>query len=625
MLWRLRRTRADNLAAGSRAGLQGGRTSDNARMPFLPLLQTSLPSLSCRFLLLGLMAWFVLGSGHAASQDAVLGAGHPSTVIIDGSDSSLDLAGRSLYWIDESGRLDVEDIERRQALLPWLTRETGKRVTLGDTGALWVRFDAWVQHDNVHWELELARSGTDRVSLYHRDRHGQWIRQEAGDHLAVSRWHTPDRYPVFTLDTRTGGPVRYWLRIEHARVPFSGELVIHSHTQLRLHRIHQQFFIGAYFGMALLLSLVALANSLVFRDRSFVAYAIYTSLLALSMASTLGVGGQFLWPDSEFWNSRAEFVLMPVMAMAGLLFIRHVIQASWIDPRLDRMASGLAIVWIGLIVWDQLLPSTNSLQALSAAGAVTMVLTYALLWSAWRSGERWVRWIALGVLPMLLAGTIPVLRNFNLLSTGFLSQYGMVVAAAIEAPLLIYGLVQRSSIQHEAQARARALTQTEPLTGLTNHHHCILRLHEALVRAQRYQHRCALLVINLDNHEWFAQEHGREIADRALVLTGSLLRSVARDVDSAARIDDRTFALLMEGPVRPAQAIASATAILAGGLRPNDQLPIGATLRYKIVIALLPDPSIELPMDAQQHLAWLHDEVDNLQWDRLRNIATVNF
>ena len=572
-------------------------------------------------LLAGLLLWFTSGRTHALPlQD-----GYPGPVIIDGSVQSFPLAGRSIYWIDPTGQLEPDEIEARQGLLPWSERTNGQRVTLGESAALWIRFDAWVQHDDVHWELELARSGTDHVALHYRDRHGQWVRQEAGDHLAVSRWHSPDRYPVFTLDTRTEGPVRYWVKIEHARVPFSGELYIHSHPHLREQRIHQQFLIGAYFGMALLLSLVALANGLVFRDKSFLAYAIYIGVLALSMAASLGVGGQFLWPDSVVWNSRAEFILLPLVAMAGLLFIRQVIQASWIDRRLDRMAVALSIIWVGLIVWDQSEPSTASMQALSAAGAATMALTYALLWSAWRSGERWVRWIALGVLPMLLAGTLPVLRNFNLVSSGFLSQYGMVLAATIEAPLLIYGLVQRSSIQHEARARAKALALTEPLTGLTNRHNCILRLHDALIRAQRYQHRCALLVINLDNHEWFTQEHGREVGDRALVLTGSLLRTVARDVDTAARIDDRTFALLMEGPVRPAQAVAAATAILAGGLRPNEQLPVGATQRFKIVIALLPDPSIELPMDAQQHLAWLHDEADNLQWDRQRNIATVNF
>jgi diguanylate cyclase (GGDEF)-like protein len=201
----------------------------------------------------------------------------------------------------------------------------------------------------------------------------------------------------------------------------------------------------------------------------------------------------------------------------------------------------------------------------------------------------------------------------------------MMIAAAIEAPLLFYGLLQRSSLQHEAQTRARALALTEPLTGLTNRHNGMLRLHESLVRAQRYNHSIALLLIDLDNHDWFEREHGREVADRALVLTGSLLRGVARDVDTATRVDDSSFAFLMEGPVRAAQAVAAATQILAGGLRPSTQLPVGTTLRLKIVVAMLPEPGLELLQDAQAHLQWLRGALNDLRDDKRKSIHTVNF
>ena len=235
-----------------------------------------------------------------------------------------------------------------------------------------------------------------------------------------------------------------------------------------------------------------------------------------------------------------------------------------------------------------------------------------------------MRWIALGILPVLITGTLPILRNVDLMSSGFLSQYGMVIAAAIEAPLLIYGLLQRSSMQHEAQTRAQALALTEPLTGLTNCHNGMLRLHDSLVRAQRYKHHIALLLINLDNHAWFEEEHGREVADRALVITGSLLRSVARDVDTAARVDTSSFMLLMEGPVRAAQAVAAATSIVAGGLRPSAQLPVGATLRFKVVLALLPKDELGLQQDALAHLEWMRRSLDELRKDKRKSIQTLN-
>ncbi len=546
-------------------------------------------------------------------------------VLLDGSASSLALAGRSIAWVDTSGALGVEAVEALAAELPFEPRGATHRVTLGTQAALWIRFDAWAQDSSTHWELEMARAGTDRISLFHRRADGGWREQHAGDHIAVADWASPDRYPVFSLDTRTDVPVTYWLRIEHARVPYSGELFIHSHSHLRQQRMFQQFLLGAYFGMALLLGAVAVVNGLVFRDRSFLAYAGYISLLGLSLAASLGVGGHLLWPGSPRWNALAEFVLLPMVAAAAILFVRHVAQPRRIGRTLDRLALTLATLLLALTVWDTFEPTQGSFQTLTILASMTMIAIYAMLWMAWRTGDRWVRWIALGILPVLLAGALPVLRNFNLISSGFLTQYAMVIAAALEAPLLLYGLLQRSKLQHEAQARAKALDLTEPLTGLRNRHHFMQRLHDSLVRAQRYQHQSALLMIALDNHGQFQGAHGREVADRALVLTGSLLRSVARDVDTAARVNDNHFALLMEGPVRGPQAVAAATSIVAGGLRPSDGLPVGSTLKLKIVLALLPQDNVELGLNAQAHLDWLHIALDELRRDPRRSIQSMNF
>ncbi|MCY1544914.1 hypothetical protein D9M68_808240 [compost metagenome] len=102
------------------------------------------------------------------------------------------------------------------------------------------------------------------------------------------------------------------------------------------------------------------------------------------------------------------------------------------------------------------------------------------------------------------------------------------------------------------------------------------------------------------------------------------MRSVARDVDTAARVDDRSFALLMEGPVRSAQAVAAATSIVAGGLRPSSQLPVGTTLRCKVAVALLPEETLGLQENAQAHLDWLRITLDELKNTPHKSIQTLN-
>jgi two-component system, sensor histidine kinase LadS len=564
-----------------------------------------------------------------ATTPAAIGAAgtftEPEPIVLGERTATLPLAGHSQQLIDPGGDLGIEEIEADRHDLPWQPRGVGDRVRLDGSAALWVRFDVRMQRVDAHWELELARSGTDLISLYHRDAQGRWRVQHAGDRLPVRDWANPDRYPVFGLDARADETVRYWVRIEHARVPFSGELRLHDHNHLREERIQQQFALGAYFGMTTLLLLVALVNTVVFRDAAFAAYAIYIGLLGLGLAASLGVGGQFLWPGLARWNQVAEFVLLPLMGVAAVLFVRQVLQPRRIGRTLDRLCLILAPLWLAVVGWDLLLPSQASLNTGTAVGALAMALVAAMLWAGWRSGETWVRWFVLGIVPVLLASALPVMRNFNLISSGLLSQYGMVFAAALEAPLLIYALLQRSQLLHESQVRARALERTEPLTGLTWREHFLLRLHDSLVRAQRYGHQSALMLVHLDNHADILGRHGREVADRALVVTASLLRSLARDVDTAARIDDDSLVLLMEGPIKEIQALNTATSLVAAGLRSSPRLPPGTVLRLQVVVALLPDARGDLGQDANAHLEWMRQGMLTLGADERKAILRLNF
>jgi len=546
-------------------------------------------------------------------------------IVLGPQPGSIDLAGRSQQLLDPAGSLGIEEIETDRHTGAWQPREAGQRLNLARGAALWIRFEAVQGHHDAAWALELTRSGTDFIELYHRDAQGRWRVQRAGDRLPVRDWASPDRYPVFRLEARPGEAVRYWVRIEHARVPFSGELRLRDVDTLRTLRIHQQFGLGVYFGMALLLTLVALVHVGVYRDRAFALYALYTVLLGLGMAASLGVGGQFLWPGQARWNQVAEFVLMPLMGVAGLLFVRQVTQPRRLGPALNRLGLGLALLWLAVVAWDLIAPSRISLQAVTALGAGVMATVAAMLWRAWRSGEGWLRWFVLGMLPVLLAGALPVMRNFNLISSGFLSQYGMVIAAVLEAPVLVFALLQRSRVQHESQMRARSLERAEPLTGLMVRSHLLLCLQDSLVRAQRYGHPCALLLVRLDNHADLLERHGREVADRALVITAAMLRSQARDVDTAARVGDRDFALLMDGPVKDTQAADVATSLVAAGLRASDRLPPGTTLPLRVVVAMLPDARNGLGQDAEAHLGWLHEGLRLLGEDPRKAILRLNF
>ncbi|MET0312643.1 MAG: diguanylate cyclase, partial [Burkholderiaceae bacterium] len=131
----------------------------------------------------------------------------------------------------------------------------------------------------------------------------------------------------------------------------------------------------------------------------------------------------------------------------------------------------------------------------------------------------------------------------------------------------------------------------------------------------------ALLVVDFGNHDAIQKEFGREVADNALVLAAARLRSVVRDVDTAARVDDHAFALLIEGPCTAQHALDVATHAVARGLQESEILPPSEGLRFRVALAVLPQDG----SDASSVLARLLDEARQIGADAKKTIRTVQF
>ncbi len=531
------------------------------------------------------------------------------------------LAGRSEYWIDETGKASAEEVYARQDELGFALR--GDQAELLQGKALWIRFA--VRSDAVagtRWFLELPLAGVDHATLYYRTAGGQWLTQSAGDSLPQSRWPQAGRYPVFQLQD-SPQLTQYLVQVRHARVPFSGKLQVVSQTRMVTQHETEQFYLGAYFGLAALVVLMAAVNGLFNRDLGFGSYAVYVAALAGAQAAFTGVAPQHIWPHLPAVGNGAVFFLPVLAAAAGLWFVRTVTTPRQFSPLLDRgvMVLAAALLLVGLA--DLFFPTVTGFAIVNNLVVVGIVTLLAVIALTLREGDRNARWVALGFLPILAAAMFPVLRNFGVIPSSFFTEYGLIVGSAIETPILFVGLQRRLTLRSEALGRARALSQTDPLTGLVQQRVLHQRLAGSLVRAQRYNHSCALLVVDMANHGNLLRELGRETAEKALVLAASRLRSLLRDVDTAARVGDQQFALLIEGPASLQQAQDLATQAVARGLQPSDLLPGAIVMKFHVALAILPvqSPSAQ----PQALLTRLMDELQGMGPDTRKTIRLVSF
>ena len=566
----------------------------------------------------GALLWLSL-MGAALAQDVLPAAALPP-VVLSAEHPAVSLDRRSRYWIDPTQLRTVDQVEATADTLPWGLREPWRSYSI-DGKALWFQFDA-ITTTGQRWFVEIASSGVDRAQLFYRAEDGRWVTQEAGDSKAVSQWPLPGRFPTFELSPVTGKPVRYWLRIEHARVDFASPMALYEQSTLLASREREQFLLGAYFGLAALIALVAAANAIGFRDRNFGVYAVYVAALAVGQLAYLGVGGQHLWDHSLKWNEMATFLLPGISSAAALWFARTVTEPGRFSKALDLAVWSLIAALLSAVALDTYLTSRTSFALVMVLTMLAMAVVVGLIVLVWVQGEDpYIRLIALGFLPVLVMALFPVARGLNLIPASPLTRYGLSIGAALEMPILFYALSLRGSRRRESQVRAAALSRNDPLTGLAHNRTLLQRLDNAVVRARGLKHACGLLVVEISNFDALAAEFGRDTADRALVVTASLLRNAITDVDLAARVGDHVFALLLEGPTTTETALGRAQQVVASGLRQAEALPPGTSLKFHVAVALLPDRDL----DAQGSLNWLLEAVKAMPPDARKLIRPLNF
>lgn len=554
--------------------------------------------------------WALLVHVHAGAAPLLLAPGT----------TSVRLDGLAQYAIEPSRGRTIEQVQPEAASWRWAVRQPGQQHVV-DSQTLWIRFDAVITGRD-RWFLTVGSSGIDQVRLYYQDESGRWTMQEAGDTKAVSQWPIPGRAPTFELSPVAHQITTYWLRVEHDRVDFGAPLNLYNQSQLLVVREREQFLLGAYFGLAMLLSVLAIANAAVWRDRNFAAYAIYLVVFTLGQAAYIGVGAQHLWDPWLEWNADSTFLLPALGAAAALWFVQVVTEPARFSRRLNQVVWVLVLVLLASAVLENVWPSRFTLQARLTLSTLAIVAVTLLIALVWRQGDDPdIRLIALGFVPILVMALFPIARGLNLVPNSLLTRYGLAIGSAIEMPILFYALSQRARRRRESQLRASALPHTDALTGLADRRSLLQRLETSLAHARTQRHAFALLAVKLANHDTIAAEHGRDTLDRALVVAASHLRRCATDIDLAARVGEREFALLIEGPTTPDIATARAQQIVAGGLRQAQALPPDLTLRLQIVVALLPDQQ----GDAAAALQWALAALSSVKPDSRKQIRALNF
>jgi diguanylate cyclase (GGDEF)-like protein len=138
----------------------------------------------------------------------------------------------------------------------------------------------------------------------------------------------------------------------------------------------------------------------------------------------------------------------------------------------------------------------------------------------------------------------------------------------------------------EAQAGLQRLATTDYLTGMANHRSFSEAGEREILRARRYAHPLAVLMLDLDRFKQVNDTYGHAVGDGVLVAIAATFRILLRDIDVYGRLGGEEFAILLPetdlaGGRTTAERLRSAiadTAIDEGGVTLHITVSIGVAM-----------------------------------------------
>lgn len=526
----------------------------------------------------------VAPAGEAAPVETP--AASPAAVVPGPFQAGRGVMGEGQVLVDSAGTLTFEQVRSKFDAGEGRAVQASDIMPTGGGAALWYRLALPAVAAPTPLMLTVPHPNMDSVELYRPAPGSLWRLERSGDAEPVSQWPVRHLTPAFELLLQPGETQPSYLRVAH-NYPISVPWQLSDPASFHEQSKESHLLLGVYIGLVLLIALMSTLHAASWRDSIHLFFAGYVLVVATGQLALTGLAGEFLWPDSAWWNDSAPVAMTLATAALLHLFLRQMVvdrDAPWLSRGLLLMTLlGAGILTAFLVMGNK---SSFNLATPYYLGSMAVYLSVAG-WYVWRRPLVGM-WVLAAMVCLTVGSIFPILRTQGLLPLGVATQYGAQIGAAFEILLLVVALYLRSRERRDNQARVGALTRVDPLTGLGNHRVLLQRLDALLVRQRRDPGAGAVMRVRLGNAIDIRQDYGMEAAQSAVVQAGACVAGVASDGDTVARHRDGDFLLILQGHLTRDELTQIAQRLIARGLADSPSLPPGTMMQFRIAVAEAP-------------------------------------
>jgi signal transduction histidine kinase/HPt (histidine-containing phosphotransfer) domain-containing protein len=363
--------------------------------------------------------------------------------------------------VDPDGRWTFDDVRRAPAADRF--REHSEPVfNAGYIRAVhWFRIALPAAAADGDWLLELGYPLLDYVDVYVPEPAGAYRHVATGDQRPFAERILQHRNFVVPLALAPGVARTVYVRVE-TQSTLQVPLHLWSPAAFLEKSQDEQYLLGMYYGIMLVMLLYNLFVYLWVRDISYLWYILYIAAVAVLQAALNGLGGQYLYGGSAYWSNLS----VPLSLATTILFATQFTHSFLDTPRSVPVLNRVLWTLFGFSVLCTLgiffAPYAAAIRVTSILAAAMTVVFFATAARALVVGVRAARFFLLAWGVFLVAIQVRVLLGFGLIPSNFWTLYSPQIGSALEVTLLTLALADRIALERhdkERLVRERAVAQ----------------------------------------------------------------------------------------------------------------------------------------------------------------------
>ncbi|MEH6765210.1 MAG: 7TM diverse intracellular signaling domain-containing protein [Aequorivita antarctica] len=342
------------------------------------------------------------------------------------------------------------------------------------TDNFWIKFNLENSSTQAKtYYLETARPITDVAELYQIYNKNKISEFKSGDQISFNERQVAHRSTVFKIELPKNSNQQIYLHFKSDGETINLPLNLYSETEFWQVNYKQQLFLGIFYGLLILASIIYLFFYTSLRARSFLYYSCYVFLIGLMQASLDGLLFQYFFKVPGYFAARAVLITAILSNFFLLKYCEHFLGVAGKLPNFSKIYKSLYFV-IGLsMLLVFISPKTLAFvyPICNINGLLSLLLILTTIFVMRYRKISIDKYFSFGILFLVFGLMGFVMNNLSLLPNNFYTLHSAKFGTGFEIIFLSISmtyLIRNLRVEKE-KSQEVALQKSEEISGLKSY------------------------------------------------------------------------------------------------------------------------------------------------------------